>query len=251
MSALCFCTAVAQAPTVTWLCQKSAKSIMVEWTVPEPIGFTTGYRIHYYTNINDPLSTAINILGGLLTTSYILTDLGVGLYYISVEGVSVHFSSGQDQAMIHPFEVRSEDEPYMCVTLNSREEEECEMGMEENSTEGEDIGEGDGSTGGGIDGSGEEEDGEVGGEEDYRGGEMGGEEEGGGGVEEEEGRVEEEVESSGMGRREYNDHSNSTMGCHCRANWSLHRLYNWWTYCWSGSCTCANQAAKTYITVST
>ena len=90
---------------MTRICKVSATSALIEWTPPNPLGDTTGYRVNYYTSedgSNTPVINTAPVLGGLQSTSYILSGLNSGVYYyISVEGASKHFYSGQQQAVFH------------------------------------------------------------------------------------------------------------------------------------------------------
>ena len=166
-SSFFFHYAVGTAPNVTRICKVSATSALIEWTPPNPLGDTTGYRVNYYTSedgSNTPVINTAPVLGGLQSTSYILSGLNSGVYYyISVEGVSKHFYSGQQQAVFHIFHFG-----------------------EELSCDGEKVGEGGGGGGG--------EEGECGGKGSSIG--EGGSEEGG---EREEGERQEE-EESGKGK---------------------------------------------------
>ena len=126
---------------MTRISQKAANSLLIEWAPPQPLGHTTGYRINYYTNTGSskPSITSIHVLGGLHTTSYVLTGLeSDGYYHISVEGVSEHFSSGLSQAVVHPFHLRGESgDGVMCEgESDGVKSVECEGG----SGEGREVG---------------------------------------------------------------------------------------------------------------
>ena len=95
---------------MTRICQASATSVLIEWTPPNPLGDTTGYRVNYYTSTGGPLTSSPVL--NTTTTSYTLTNVVDGrLYYISVEGVSEHYYSGQEQAVSYLFQLR---DAYQC-----------------------------------------------------------------------------------------------------------------------------------------
>ena len=95
---------------MTRICQASATSVLIEWTPPNPLGDTTGYRVNYYTSAGGPLTSSPVL--NTTTTCYTLTNVVDGrLYYISVEGVSEHYYSGQEQAVSYLFQLR---DAYQC-----------------------------------------------------------------------------------------------------------------------------------------
>lgn len=83
--------AVGIAPNFT-ICQASSTSLRIDWHPPMPLRGTTGYRVIYFTSEAQPIISSPPLSVG--TTSYLLTDVVHGrLYFISVEGLSEHFSS--------------------------------------------------------------------------------------------------------------------------------------------------------------
>ena len=115
-----FQTAVASAPTDVQVCQHSTTTISIEWTAPNPLGHTTGYRVHYYTSVSDHelVYSTVPVFGGPLISSYMLTNLEEGgHYFISVEGMSDHFPSGQ--TLTFHFQLQSGPEAYTCEQLEN------------------------------------------------------------------------------------------------------------------------------------
>ena len=84
--------AVGTAPNLTILCQASSNSLRIDWSPPIPLRDTTGYRVNYFTSKRQPTISSPPL--SVATTSYLLTDVvNERLYFISVEGLSEHFSS--------------------------------------------------------------------------------------------------------------------------------------------------------------
>ena len=92
---------------MTRICQKSSTSLKIDWTPPNPLGDTTGYRINYYSSVdglNPPVISTVPVLGGPKSTSFVVTGLSSGVYYyLAVEGLSDHFYSGKEQGVFHLF----------------------------------------------------------------------------------------------------------------------------------------------------
>ena len=82
---------VASAPTGLTAVQEGPTGIRVSWTPPNPLGYTTGYRIYY----NGGSSGSVDVSGGS-THNHLLTGLQNGASYTtSIVGTSDHFYSGR------------------------------------------------------------------------------------------------------------------------------------------------------------
>ena len=81
--------AVASAPTNFMVAQEDPTGVHMSWTPPTPLGYTTGYRIHY----NGGSSDSVNVSGGSID-KYLLTGLHNGASYtMSIVGTSEHIFS--------------------------------------------------------------------------------------------------------------------------------------------------------------
>ena len=78
----------ALAPTGLTAVQEGATRIQVSWTPPNPLGDTTGYRIHY----SGGSSGSEDVIGGS-THNHLLTGLNGYNYIIYIVGTSGHFNS--------------------------------------------------------------------------------------------------------------------------------------------------------------
>ena len=83
------CFLVASAPSGLTAIQKGPTGIRVSWTIPNPLGDTTGYRIYF----SGGSSGSEDISGGS-KHNYLLTGLQNGASYnISIVGTSDHLPS--------------------------------------------------------------------------------------------------------------------------------------------------------------
>ena len=71
--------------------QTALDSVMVSWRPPEPLGDTTGYRIHYSSGASAGTSVDVE---GASSSEFLLDELDVGVSYtVSLFATSLHIPS--------------------------------------------------------------------------------------------------------------------------------------------------------------